>query len=148
MNSQQQPTTDSGLTEYLEGYQQLELDGVEKNLRKTRNTILVVAALAAFGGMILYSMDRIMIEDLWFNFILMAAYIVLALLTKKMPMASVIIALILFVGTWILNIVLAGTEQIYQGILVKAAVIYYLIRGIGYAKEAEELRKNLNKIRN
>ena len=145
MNEQQQQSaTDSGVTEYFEGYQQLELEAVENNLRKTRNAIFVVAGLAALGGIIMYSSGNIGVEDLWLNLILTVAYAVLAFLTNKIPMTAVIIAIVLFVGTWILNIVVGGAEQIMRGILIKGIILFYLIKGIGYAREAEELRKRIH----
>gem|GEM_PF-5192339 len=43
------------LTDYLEGYQQLELEGVENNLRKVRNTMFVVAGLTLISAIILHA---------------------------------------------------------------------------------------------
>jgi hypothetical protein len=140
---EQPKQTENVLTDYLVGYQQLELDSVQNQLRKTRNAIFSVAALTAVGALILYSMGNILKEDLWLNFIIAAIFFGLALLTKKMPMAFVIITLILYIGIWILTIAVGGTEYIIRGILVKVIVIHYLIKGIGYAREAEELRKKI-----
>jgi hypothetical protein len=109
----QEQVSESGITEYFEGYQQLELEGVRENLTKVRNAIFVVAAVSALGGIILYSSNKIGREDLILNFVLFAAYLVLAFLTRKFPMMCIVIALILFVGTWILNIVVGGTSQIF-----------------------------------
>jgi len=79
-----------------------------------------------------------------FNLIVVAIYVGLAFLTRKAPMTAVIIALVLFIAIWILNIALAGAEYIFRGIIVKGLIIFYLVKGIGYAKDAEELRKRIN----
>ena len=135
---------ESGISEYFEGYQQLEKEGIEENLNKTRNAIFVVAGVALLGGIILYSLQGAETADLVLNLVLTGIYLILGLLTKKFPMTCVVIALILFAGTWILNIAVGGAEQIFRGIIMKAIIIYYLIKGIGYAKEAEELRTRMN----
>ena len=64
-------------------------------------------------------------------------------LTKKQPLTAIIIALVLFSGLWISDIVLAGPENIYKGIVVRVIILYFLIKGIKHAREAERLRKEM-----
>ena len=140
----QETGTESVVTEYFEGYQQLEKEGIEENLNKSRNAIFAVAVLAVVGALILFSTNKVARADLVFNLGLSAVYLVLAFMTRKFPMACVVSALILFAGTWILNIVVGGMSQVFQGIIVRGIILYYLIKGIGYAKEAVELKSRMN----
>ena len=77
------------------------------------------------------------------SLLISAIFTGLAFLTKQQPMTAIIIALVLFLGIWVLTIVLTGPEQIYRGLLVRAIIVYFLIKGIGHAKEAERLRREL-----
>ena len=132
------------ISDYLEGYQQLELQSAEKNLKKARNAIFAIAALILIGNLILMGVsDSFTTIGLVIALLSAGIFVGLAFLTKKMPLTAVIIALILFAGLWLLDIVVVGTEYIFKGLLVKGIIIYFLITGIKYAKETERLRKEM-----
>jgi hypothetical protein len=142
-NTQQE--NENVLTEYLEGYQELELQSVQNNLRKTRNTILVVAVLLLISSFIIPAMSNAPVLDMWPAWVVVGLFVTLALFTNKFPLATVIIALILYIGLWVLDIVVLGPEYIFKGLLIKGIIIYFLVRGIGYAKEAEEVYRKTNR---
>jgi uncharacterized membrane protein len=130
---------ESVVADYLQGYQQLELNAAESNLRKARNAIFAIAALLLIGDLIsMAGSDGFQMEVLLFSLVVSGIFVALGFLTKKQPMTAIIIALILFLGLWIFTIIVIGPEQIYRGIIV-----YFLVTGIKHAKEAERLRKEI-----
>ena len=139
----------SVISDYLEGYNQLELQSSENNLRKTRNAIFVIAALILIGNLIMMGVsDSFTTVGLIIALLIAGVFVGLAFMTKKQPLGSVIIALILFVALWVLDIVVVGPEYIIKGIVVKAIIIYFLITGIKHARETERLKKEMKQFRN
>ena len=135
---------ESVISDYLEGHNQLELQSAENNLKKARNAIFAIAALILIGNLILMAAsDTFTTIGLVIALLAAGVFVGLAFMTKKQPLGSVITALILFVGLWVLDIVMLGPEFIYKGIIVKAIIIYFLVTGIKYAKETERLRKEM-----
>ena len=135
---------ESVISDYLEGHNQLELQSAENNLKKARNAIFAIAALILIGNLILMAAsDTFTTVGLVIALLAAGVFVGLAFMTKKQPLGSVITALILFVGLWVLDIVMLGPEFIYKGIIVKAIIIYFLVTGIKYAKETERLRKEM-----
>ena len=140
---------ESVISDYLEGYQQLELQASENNLNKARNAIFVIAALFLAGSLI-----QMAVSDTFSTFGLVIAFggaaifLVLGFMTKKQPLGSIVVALLLFVGLWVLDIVVVGPEYIYKGIVVKAIIVYFLVTGIKHARETERLRKEMKQFQN
>jgi Flp pilus assembly protein TadB len=154
---EENPQNDSGKTgqeqdvisNYFEGNQQLELHSAENNLKKARNAIFFIAALILIGNLIMMGVsDSFNTTGLIITLIACGIFVGLAFMTKKQPLTSVIIALILFVALWVIDIVVLGPEYIVKGIIVKAIIIYFLITGIKYAKETERLRKEMKSFGN
>jgi len=148
-NTPNQNQEQNVLSDYLEGYQHLELQSAENNVRKARNAIFVIAGLILLSSLILMgASDSFTPFNIAFAMIASGIFVALGFLTKKQPLTSIIIALILFVGLWISDIVLVGPEYIIKGIIVKGAIVYFLVTGIKHAKEAERLRKELKHLQN
>ena len=148
-NTPNQNQEENVLSDYLEGYQHLELQSAENNLRKARNAIFVIAGLLLLSSLILMgASDNFSPIGIAIAVIGPGIFIALGFLTKKQPLTSIIIALVLFVGLWISDIVLIGPEYIIKGILIKGAIVYFLVTGIKHAKEAERLRKELKHLGN
>ena len=134
---------ESVISDYLQGYNELELQAAENNLKKARNAIFVIAGLFLLGTLIQMGMSEFNTFGLIIAFGGMAIFLVLGFLTRKQPMGCIIVALLLFVGLWILDIVVVGPEYIYKGIIAKAIIIYFLVTGIKHARETERLRKEM-----
>jgi hypothetical protein len=134
------------VSDYLEGYQQLELQSAENNLKKTRNAIFAIAALVLVGNLIIMGAgEGFTTIGITVALVVTAIFVGLAFLTKKMPLTAIIIALVLFVGLWILDIVVVGAEYLFKGLLVRGIIIYFLVTGIKYARETERIRKEMNR---
>lgn len=132
------------ISNYYEGYQQLELKSAENNLKKARNAIIAIAALLLLGNLIMMgSSDSFTTVGLAIALLATGIFVGLAFMTKKQPLTSVIIALVIFVGLWVMDIIVLGTDYLFKGIIVKAIIIYFLVTGIKYARETERLRKEI-----
>jgi hypothetical protein len=133
------------ISDYYEGYQRLELQSAENQLKKTRNAIFAIAALLFISDLIIMARSDIFdITTLILSLAIAAVFVALAFLTKKKPLTAVLIALGLFIALWVLTIAFVGPEQIYRGMLVRGIIIYFLITGIKHAREAERIRKQMN----
>lgn len=144
-NSTQTTTSENEnvVSDYLQGYQQLHLGELEGKIRTARNTIFVVAALIVLGDIIIMATNGQGFADLWLTFGVAGLFVGLGLLCNKAPYAAIISALILYIALWILSVVVVSPEYLYKGILVKGIVIYYLIKTLKPAKEAEALRRQM-----
>jgi hypothetical protein len=132
------------ISDYYQGYQQLELESAETQVRKARNALFVVAGLTLVVNLIqLASMDQLTTIPVILVIVVTAIFAGLALLTKKQPFTAIIIGLVVYVSLWILDIVVLGTEEIAKGFIFKAAIIYFLITGLKHARQAEKLRKEI-----
>ena len=132
------------ISDYYQGYQKLELQSAETEIKKARNAIIAIAVLIILGNLIVMAANNSFTS---LGIIIMlgiaAIFTGLAFLTKKQPLTAIIIALVLFSGLWISDIVLAGPENIYKGIVVRVIILYFLIKGIKHAREEERLRKEI-----
>lgn len=134
------------VADYFEGYQQLELQSAESNIKKARNALFVVAALTLVANLIQLSMtDELNSVSLIIVLLLTGIFAGLGLLTKKHPFTAIVIGLIVYVGLWVFDIIILGPEYLVKGILVKGIIVYFLITGLKHAREAERLKKELTK---
>ena len=132
------------ISDYYQGYQQLELQSAETQIKKARNAIIAIAILIILGNLIVMAAnDSFTTLGIIIMLGIAAIFTGLAFLTKKQPLTAIIIALVLFSALWISDIVIAGLENIYKGIIVKVIILYFLIKGIKHAREAERLRKEM-----
>ena len=132
------------IADYYEGRQQLELQSAASNLKKARNAIFVIAGLILVGNLIMMGVsDTFDTVGLIITLLATGVFIGLAFMLKRQPLPSVIIALVLFVGLWVVDIVMLGPDYLFKGIIVKAIIIYFLVTGIGYAREMERVQKEI-----
>ncbi|MDP4264704.1 MAG: hypothetical protein Q8941_19410 [Bacteroidota bacterium] len=133
------------ISDYYQGYQELELQSAETQVKKARNALFVVAGLTLVVNLVLLgNQDQLDSFQLVFVLVLTAIFTGLGFLTKKQPFTAIIIGLVIYVGLWILDIIVLGSEQLIRGFLFKAIIIYFLARGLKHAREAERLRKEIN----
>ena len=132
------------LSDYYTGYQELQLQAAELHVKKARNALFAVAAINLVVGLILYSASNILTGATVGILVLISAIFAgLGFLTKKQPFTAIIIGLVIYIGLWLLDIIVAGGEQIIRGILVRGIIIYFLVTGVKHAREAERLRREL-----
>jgi len=140
---------ESVISDYLEGYNQLELQSAENNLKKARNAIFAIAGLLLISSLIMMAVsDSFTTVGVIIALLAAGVFVGLGFMTKKQPLGSVIVALILFVALWVIDIVVLGPEYIIRGIIVKAIIIYFLVSGVRYARETERLRKEMKQFQN
>lgn len=133
------------ISDYYSGYQQLELQSAETEIRKARNALLVVAALTLILNLIVLGQaDALSGTPLLITIGVSAIFAGLAFWTKQQPLSAIIVALVLYVGLWIFDIAVLGPERLIKGIIFKAIIIYFLVRAIKPARYAERLRKELS----
>jgi hypothetical protein len=77
------------------------------------------------------------------NLVLAAIYLGLALWSKKQAVAAILSGLILFSVIQVVNMIV-DPSTIVKGIIVKVAVIIYLIKGVQSAFDAQKIKKELN----
>lgn len=134
------------VSDYLEGYQQLELQSAETQVRKARNALFVVAGLTLVLNLfMLASTDSFDAVSLITVLVLTAIFAGLGFMTKKQPFAAIIIGLVIYVALWIFDIVVLGPEYLLRGLLFKGIIIYFLITGLKHAREAERLKKEIER---
>lgn len=118
----------------------------EKKVREARNALYIIAGLNILGAVLIFALNSDNGFDVLItNLVLALAYLILALNLQKKPRLIVIISLVLFCATWLLNIITAP-ETIANGILVKIFVIMALVKGYRAAAEVEDLRRQLGKM--
>lgn len=133
------------LSNYFEGVQKLELESAEAQVRKARNALFVVAAITLIVNLFMLNQsDSLSGFPLILVLVMTATFAGLALLTKKQPFTAIIIALIIYIGLWVLDIVVLGPEYIIRGALLKGIIVYILINALKHAREAERLRKSMS----
>jgi hypothetical protein len=144
ISSTNQEQDQNVISDYYQGYQQLELQSAETQIKKARNAIIAIAILIIVGNLIVMATDNSFTSVAIIIMLGIAAIFTgLAFLTKKQPLTAIIIALVLFLGLWVSDVVIAGPENIYKGIVVRVIILYFLIKGIKHAREAERLRKEM-----
>src|SRR5262245_4786464 len=116
------------IANYYSNFQQSELENVEKKVRKARNALFVVGALSLVANLILLGLDdQLSGFPLVFALMISAVFIGLGFLTKKQPFTSIIIGLAIYVGLWILDMIVGGSEYITKGLFLRIAIIYFLV---------------------
>jgi xanthosine utilization system XapX-like protein len=147
--NEKQHQNDAGkdiISDYYQGYQQLELQSAETQVKKARNALFVVAGLTLIVNLVLLG-SQAQFDSFSLVIVLLVTIIFagLGLMTKKQPFAAIIIGLSIYVGLWILDIVVLGSEQFTRGLFLKGIIIYFLIKGLKHAREAERLKKEINR---
>ena len=138
--------TENVVSDYFDGYQQLQLQSAETRIRKARNTLFVVAGLMLiFNLVVLLTADEFDVGAFAIILILSGIFAGLGFMTKKQPFAAIIIGLVIYVGLWIFDVIVSGPEQLFRGIIVKGIIVYFLVTGLKHAREAERIRRDLER---
>jgi prepilin signal peptidase PulO-like enzyme (type II secretory pathway) len=146
-NKPQQITPENN-TETIFTGSEFSTEQYDKHIKQARNAIFAVAILLALSVIIMVATSPAGYEYLWIDILIwcgfIAVFIALALWTKKKPYYAIISALILY-GLFIaLNAVL-DPSTIIKGILVKIIIVVFLIKGLGNAKEAQQMKEEFDR---
>jgi peptidoglycan/LPS O-acetylase OafA/YrhL len=124
------------------------MDGYDKHIRQARNAIFVAAGILLLNLIILLYNLPGGYEYAWIDILLwgafIAGFIVLGFWTKKKPYYAIIGALVLYGGFILLNAVI-DANTIFKGIIFKIAIIVYLIKALSDAKEAQQMKAQMEK---
>lgn len=134
-------------TETIFNEQEFSMEGYDKHIRQARNALFIAAGILTLNALLLFSKYPVDIEIMWLDYLMWIVYIVgfiaLALWTKKKPYYAIIGGLILM-GIFILVNAVIDPSTIIGGIIFKIAVIAFLIKGLGDAKEAQQMKEQFN----
>lgn len=126
--------------------EELSMEGYDKHIRNARIMLFVVAGLFLFSLIGLMPFDdnpaKIVLAVILVLFA--GVYIALAFWTKKKPFTALLTALIIFIALEVLNAILEPAT-IWQGWLLKIAVVVMLILGLRNAKENQDFMESYGK---
>jgi hypothetical protein len=120
-----------------------------ENLRydsnKARNSLLIIAGILLLSDLLALSMANALNgTTLIYTLVVPVIFIALAFLAMAKPMLAMGAALGLFVLIIAYTVYALGARAIISGLLVKAVIVYFFVKGFNHAKEAETARKNLS----
>lgn len=144
---QVQPTETTAtdiVSEHYDTYKEVQQDILETETRKTRNAILIVAALL-FGSdlLALLMANAVSGTNLLYILIVPVIFATIGIFALKQPLAAIITAIVLYVSLWAFNVYIYGGAQILSGLIMKAIAVTFLLMGLNHAREAVKARKNL-----
>jgi hypothetical protein len=126
--------------------EEFSMQGYDKHIRQARNAIFFAAGVLGLNLLILAITAPDSYEYLWLDFVIwglfIAGFIALGLWTKKKPYYAIIGALILYSVFIILNAVI-DISTLPKGIIFKVIIIVLLIKGINDARDAQQMKKQL-----
>jgi len=134
-------------TETIFNEQEFSMEGYDKHIRQARNALFIAAAILLLNALLLFSKYPVDLEIMWLDYLIWVVYIggfvALALWTKRKPYYAIIGGLI-FMGIFIVVNAIIDPSTIVGGIIFKIAVIAFLIKGLGDAKEAQQMKEQFN----
>src|SRR5262245_20405259 len=114
-----EPTTNNNVSDYYEGYKEVQAETIVIQSRKTRNCIFIIAAILFTNDMIGYArLDLISAETILYSLIIPAVLIVCGFLAIKEPLMAIIAASVVFAGLFIWSIVKFGGVGAVSGIIL------------------------------
>ena len=115
--------------------------GYDKHMRQARNAIFVVAAIQFLAGLIgAYQSpeeERLIIIGMM-TFVALI-FLGLGIWANKKPYPAILATIIVY-GSLIVVSAILDPISIIQGIIIKAVIIFYLVRGLKNAKEYRDRR--------
>ena len=122
-------------------------DNMKHDSAKTKNALLIIAAILFLSDLLALSMANALNgTTLIYIIVVPAIYAALGILAVSKPMLSMSLAAIIFIGIIAYNVYALGTRSIISGLLIKAVVIYFFVKGFSHAKDAEEAKRKLSSI--
>lgn len=132
---------------YRQGAKQLELDSLDKTISNARNALWIIAGVTAVFGLGIYFFNpdaEAAMAVLITNLIVAGIFVALGFWANQKPFTALLSALILYVTLYLYGVIVAGANPL-SGIIVRVIIVVYLVKGINSAREAEQLKKELNR---
>jgi Na+/proline symporter len=140
----QSDTKKDVISDYLQDHQKQELQSAKDQVWKARNALFAVAGFAlVFNLIVLVKANYLYGLPLIVALLVPAIFTGLAFMTKKQPFTAIILGLVVYIGMWLFDIIIFGTEELFENILFKIVIIYFLIAALKHARRAEKLQKKL-----
>lgn len=133
--------------DYSEMYRTQETLQLNKRLRKTRNVLLIAAAIIIAGGGIFLVMPETSFATKHFlSYVAVAGFMVLlAFYSNKQPFFSIVASLIACLGFWGVEVFFYSIDELLVEISIhKLFVISLLVWRFHPSREAELIRKELH----
>ena len=146
----QNPTTfqpGDNNVDYSEIYRTQETKQLNKRLRKTRNVLLICAAVLIVGASVFWIMPETAFttKNYFFYLGLASALAVLSIYSNKQPYHSILAALVLCIGFWSIEIFTKNIDDMLViGGIHKLFILSLLVSCFHASREAELIRKELH----
>jgi hypothetical protein len=138
------PKEHNAITDAFDGFKREKLKLLKKRIQRSRDTIFIVAALMMLVALIQLGTSRSDDKRAFFlSLFLSLVFIGIAFLARKEPFGALIMALIIYVGLWLISATILGPEYMFSGIVGKIIIIVALASGIPHAYEADKIKKEL-----
>jgi hypothetical protein len=145
------PSADDQLTNitepsvfYNEYDKEVLMDNIKYDLVKTKNSLFIIGGILFLSDLLSLSMANALSgSTIIYILIAPAFFVALGLLSKAKPMLSMSIAAFLFILIIALSIYTYGAKSLVSGLLVKAVLVYFFIKGFTHGKQAEKAKKDL-----
>lgn len=137
---------ESSPVDYSEIYRKHEMKQLNKRLKKTRNILFVCALATLAGGLIFWLMPEKKFPGKQFFYYILVAFVFagMAILSKMEPYKISLVALILSLALWGLEIISGKADTIIlEGSIHKLFIIFLIISTLHTSREAELIKKEL-----
>jgi hypothetical protein len=128
-------------------FEDIEVDtrAYQKHIRRARILLFIIAGLQLIAAILLGIAGEFGYEiEVGVQVVLGLVFAGLAFWTKYKPYAALLIALVIYVGIFLLSAILEPSS-IISGLLIKIVIVVLLIRGISNARDAEEMKKTFQR---
>lgn len=132
---------------YRQGAKQLELSSLDKTISNAKNALWIIAGIMAVFALGIYFVNQeapAASAVLITNLIVAAIFVALGFWANEKPFTALLSALILYITLYLYGVIVEGMNPL-SGIIIRVIIIVYLVKGINSAREAEQLKKELNR---
>lgn len=140
------PPIDPKKEETIFPEEEFSMEGYDKHIRNARITLFIIAALQLVPVFVMGNLNsdaRAFVIGV--SVLTAVVFAGLAYWTRFKPFTALLIALIVYIGIILVNVVLGGIGTILQGLVLKVIIVMLLILGLKNAKEAEDMKKMYGK---
>jgi hypothetical protein len=123
-----------------------ELSEMQRKIKNASTSIFVIGGFTALLAIVLYFTthdDQTGLVLSLVNLIVAGIYLSLGFWCRSEPVAAIISALSLYVLLWVIAII-ENPLSIASGIIIRIAIIIYLVKGLTSAFEAQKIKKAHN----
>lgn len=112
--------------------------------KKTMQAVFAIGITLLISNVVGFaSADALVVENLIHIFLVPVIFMGLGLFAQLQPMIAAIGGILVILAITIINYMVLGSLSLMAGWLYKAIALYFLIKSVRHAREAETARKNL-----